>query len=170
MNTSASQAGSAAARYFFLFLLGLVVGVIGTVMAMRAIDARKDHFHESLMHVQDWHVDRLKANVEQNRCAATDTLPHLQALRTMATDLERAFPDLGDDKRFVEAASGLRATLDRSLNSPPLNCPRSAANEGHRPACKGCHRLPRSDAYGTSGCRAIKQPDAWFRRSLAHSS
>ena len=141
MNTSASQAGSAAARYFFLFLLGLVVGVIGTVMAMRAIDARKDHFHESLMHVQDWHVDQLKANVEQNRCAATDTLPHLQGLRTMATDLERAFPDLGDDKRFVEAASGLRATLDRSLNSPPLNCAGvGSALKDIGQACKGCHQ------------------------------
>lgn len=141
MNTSASQAGSAAARYFFLFLLGLVVGVIGTVMAMRAIDARKDHFHESVMHVQDWHVGQLKANVEQNRCAATDTLPHLQALRTMANDLEPAFPELRDDKRFVEAASGLRATLDRTLNSPPLNCAGvGTALKDIGQACKGCHQ------------------------------
>ena len=67
------------ARYFFLFLVGLVVGAIGVVMAMRAIDARKDHFPESVMEVQQWHLGRLKANVEQNRCNATDTLPHLQA-------------------------------------------------------------------------------------------
>ena len=64
MNTTAAPARkSHAPRYLFLFLLGLVVGVIGTVMAMRAIDARKDHFHEALMHVQAWHVGQLKAGL-----------------------------------------------------------------------------------------------------------
>ena len=80
-------------RYLFLFLLGLVVGAVGVVMALRAWDARKDHFPESLMHVQGWHMDQLGKAVEQNRCAATDTLPHLKALRTTADDLERAFPE-----------------------------------------------------------------------------
>ncbi len=133
------------ARYFFLFLLGLVVGAIGTVMAMRAIDARKDHFHESVMHVQDWHLGQLKENVVQNRCAATDTLPHLQALRTMANDLEPAFPELRDDERFGTAASGLRAALDGALASPPLNCAGvGTALKDIGAACKACHQDFRS--------------------------
>src|SRR5919112_788291 len=77
-----SQMAGSAPRYLFLFLIGLVVGIIGTVMAMRAIDARQDHFPTSVMQVQAWHMGRLKANTDQNRCAATDTLPHLLALRT----------------------------------------------------------------------------------------
>ena len=131
----------AGARYFFLFLVGLVAGVIGTVMAMRAWDARQDHFHKGVMHVQQWHFGQLKANVEQNRCAATDTLPHLQALRTMANDIEPAFPDLRDDERFTKASSQLRAALDDTLASPPLNCAGVGTAMGKiGEACKACHQ------------------------------
>ena len=129
------------ARYFFLFLVGLVAGVICTVMAMRALEARKDPFHESVMHVQQWHLGQLKANTEQNRCNATDTLPHLQALRTMADDIEPAFPDLRDDERFTKAASQLRAALDSARANPPLNCAGiGAAMQDIGAACKACHQ------------------------------
>lgn len=129
------------ARYFFLFLVGLVAGVICTVMAMRALEARKDPFHESVMHVQQWHMGQLKANTEQNRCNATDTLPHLQALRTMADDIEPAFPDLRDDERFTKAASQLRAALDSARANPPLNCAGiGAAMQDIGAACKACHQ------------------------------
>ena len=40
------------ARYFFLFLVGLVVGAILAVMGMRALQARQDPFPDALMHVQ----------------------------------------------------------------------------------------------------------------------
>lgn len=130
-----------AARYFFLFLVGLVAGIVGTVMAMRAIDARKDHFHDSVMHVQQWHLGQLKKNMEGNRCAATDTLPHLQAIRTMANDLEAAFPDLADDQRFKDHASSMRGVLDTALTSPPLNCAGVGATTGKvGEACKACHQ------------------------------
>ena len=129
------------ARYFFLFLVGLVAGVICTVMAMRALEARKDPFHESVMHVQQWHMGQLKANTEQNRCNATDTLPHLQALRTMADDIEPAFPELRDDERFTKAASQLRAALDSARSNPPLNCAGvGAAMQEIGAACKACHQ------------------------------
>jgi hypothetical protein len=130
-----------ASRYLFLFLIGLVVGIVGVVMAMRAIDARSDHFPESVMHVQAWHMGQLKKNTEQNRCAATDTLPHLQALRTMANDIEQAFPDLHDDQRFGKHASDLRASLDTALANPPLNCPGVGATLGRLgDGCQACHR------------------------------
>lgn len=141
MNVSASGAGSAAARYFFMFLVGLVAGSVATVMLIRAWEARKDPFHEAVMHVQDWHFGQLKKNVEQNRCNATDTLPHLQALRAMADDIEPAFPDLRDDQRFAKAASDLRAALDAARANPPLSC----AGVGNvvqqiGGACKACHQ------------------------------
>ena len=138
---SARPRSSNASRYLFLFLLGLVIGVVATVMAMRALDARKDHFHDSVMHVQQWHLSQLGSNVQQNRCGATDTLPHLQALRTMANDLEPAFPDLADDKRFADHASTMRASLDAALANPPLACAgvgTVAAKVGE--ACKACHQ------------------------------
>lgn len=131
----------AGARYFFLFLIGLAVGAIGVVMAMRALDARKDHFPDSVMQVQQWHLGKLKANVEQNRCNATDTLPHLQALRAMADDIEPAFPDLVDDTRFTKAASQLRASIDQARANPPLNCTGvSTVLQDIGGACKACHQ------------------------------
>lgn len=128
-------------KYLALLLLGLVIGAICTVMALRAIEARKDHFHESVMHVQAWHLDQLQAAVEQSRCAATDSLPHLQTLRTMAADLEPAFPDLRDDQRFVKHASQMRATLDAALASPPASC-EALGNTVKKigEACKACHQ------------------------------
>lgn len=133
--------GNAAMRYLFLFVLGLVVGVVGTVMAVRALDARKDHFPESVMHLFSAHMDMLDANVTGNRCAATDTLPQLQALRTLANDIEPAFGDLRDDSRFAGHASDLRAALDRTLASPPLACAGvQAAMKDIGAACKACHQ------------------------------
>ncbi|MDQ2702382.1 MAG: hypothetical protein M3Y70_06100 [Pseudomonadota bacterium] len=139
--TSTKPSGNAAARYLFLFVLGLAVGAVATVMAMRALDERKDHFPESVMEVMSAHLGALYKNVEQNRCAATDTLPHLQTLRTMANDIEPAFGDLREDARFAGHASDLRASLDGVLSSPPLACAGvEAALKKVGADCKACHQ------------------------------
>jgi cytochrome c556 len=128
-------------RYLFLLLLGLVLGAIGTVMALRSIEARKDPFPEALMHVQQWHMGQLKADMEQNRCNATDVLPHLQALRMTANDIDAAFPDLRDDQRFTTASSAMRATMDKAVANPPLTCEGvGAAMKEIGESCKGCHQ------------------------------
>lgn len=129
------------ARYIALLLLGLVIGAVCTVMAMRAIQARSDPFPDSVMHVQGWHLGKLRDAVEQNRCAATDSLPHLQALRVMANDIEPAFPGLRDDQRFVDASSQLRGALDTALAAPPGNCTALGEAAGAiGQACKACHQ------------------------------
>ena len=132
---------SNAGRYLFLLILGLVLGVVATVMAMRALEQRKDHFPEALMHVQQWHMGQLKGDMEQNRCNATDVLPHLQALRLSANDLEAAFPDLRDDARFKTAASAMRAAADKAVANPPLTCEGvGAAMKSLGESCKDCHQ------------------------------
>lgn len=133
------------ARYLFLFLLGLAVGVVATVMVIRAVQARTDHFPSSVMHVQQWHVGQLLKRAEENRCNAIDVLPQLQALRTMAEDLEPAFPGLRDHRGFVQHAAGMRATLDDALASPPMNCAGLEAATGRiRDSCRACHQDFRS--------------------------
>ncbi|MGO1542626.1 MAG: hypothetical protein ACTHZI_11400 [Luteimonas sp.] len=132
---------SAAARYLFLFLLGLAVGIFATVMVVRAIQARADHFPSSVMHVQQWHMGQLLQRAEENRCNATDVLPHLRALRTMGEDLEPAFPRLRDDRGFAQHAAGMRATLDDALASPPINCAGlGTTNKRIRESCRACHQ------------------------------
>ena len=53
---SAPRKAASAGRYFFMLLLGLVLGIIGTVMAIRSWQARQDHFPDSVMTVQGWHM------------------------------------------------------------------------------------------------------------------
>lgn len=142
---SLARKSSGAGRYLFLFLLGLVLGAIGSVMALRAIQARQDPFPDSLMHVQQWHMGQLKATVEANRCAATDVLPHLEALRALGNDLEPAFPDLADDQRFKDHASKYRAAVDAARSSPPLNCAGAGTTlKSLGEGCKACHQDFRS--------------------------
>ncbi|MEO5629915.1 MAG: cytochrome c [Thermomonas sp.] len=132
---------SSAGRYLFLLVLGLALGVIATVMVLRTLDQRKDHFPQALMQVQQWHMGQLKADMEQNRCNATDILPHLQALRMTANDIDAAFPDLGDDQRFGVASSAMRATMDKVMTNPPLTCDGvGAAMKEIGESCKGCHQ------------------------------
>lgn len=141
MNTDIKPADNAKMRYLFLFLIGLAIGIVGTVMVMRAIQARENPYPPSVMHVMDAHLDALGADVKQNRCAATDILPHLQTLRLVSNDIEVAFQGEFDDPRFAEHASDLRASLDGILASPPLNCAgvgTTVKEIGGK--CKACHQ------------------------------
>lgn len=131
---------SQASRFLFLFLLGLLVGVVAAVMAMRALQARRDPFPHSLMRVMDKQTEILKQNIAGNRCTGSDALPRLQTLRALGNDLETAFPDLAEDQRFVTHASQLRATLDGALSAPPAGCPDTrAALAKIDEACTACH-------------------------------
>jgi cytochrome c556 len=132
---------SNAGRYLFLFLLGLVIGVVCAVMALRALQARRDPFPEALMNVMAHQSGALRDSAKANRCTTNDTLPRLQSLRALSNDIESGFPGLRDDARFAAAASGLRAGLDKALAAPPADCTQLAAiNERIGEDCKSCHR------------------------------
>lgn len=132
---------SAAARYLFVLVAGLVIGAICTVMLLRALQARSDPFPEALMQVMARQSSELRASIAANRCTASDAAPRLQSLRAMANDLETALPGLRDDQRFATAASDLRATLDTALAAPPQNCTQLTATvERIGENCKACHR------------------------------
>ena len=135
------MSGNAAGRYFFMAMLGLVLGVVATVMVTRALHARKDHYPEAVMYVMQAHVAQLRENVTGNRCAATDVLPHLEALRALSNDLEPAFPGLADDQRFKDHASKYRAAVDAGRASPPLNCAGAGTTlKTLGESCKACHQ------------------------------
>ena len=136
---------SNASRYFFLFLIGLVIGAMLTVMSLRAIQARQDPFPESAMHVMQKQADLLQQNAKQSRCAVTDTLPRLQSLRAISNDLELAFPGEAEDQRFIDHASKLRATLNVAIGAPPADCASLGATvQKLGEACKACHQDFRS--------------------------
>ncbi len=132
------------AKYIILVLIGLAIGVLATVMLLRALEDRKtwqDHFPGAAMHMMAAHSAQLGGAIKANRCAPTDSLPHLQALRMVSNDLESAFPGLADDRRFSGHAGDLRATLDAALASPPLNCEGlTEASSRIGENCKACHQ------------------------------
>ncbi len=139
----ASQPGkpSAASRYLFLFLLGLIVGGIATVVVMRALQARQDPFPHALMHVMGKQSGMLRQNLDQTRCGLTDTLPRLQTLRFLGNDLELGFPGLKDDARFTQHASGFRAALDGALADTPQDCQGLTTTLAKvHDSCKACHQ------------------------------
>ncbi|MBD9369157.1 hypothetical protein [Xanthomonas sp. XNM01] len=132
---------SAAGRYLFLFLLGLFVGAMCTVMLLRALQARTDPFPDALMQVMARQQGELKKAIDTNRCTVSDALPRLQSLRAMSNDLEGAFPSLRDDARFVASASALRGALDAALAQPPADCAALADVQGKvSESCLSCHR------------------------------
>lgn len=135
---------NAAARYLFMLLIGLVIGVVGTVMVLNAIDKGKswrDRYPYATMHLLQAHSAQLAGKVKGNRCTVSDSLPHLQALRTLANDLEPAFPGLADDARFEEHSATMRSALDRALANPPTSCEtlgEAASKVGE--SCRACHQ------------------------------
>jgi cytochrome c556 len=132
---------SNASRYFFLFLIGLVMGAVLAVMGLRALQARQDPFPDSVMHVMAKHSGLLAKTIDENRCAATDSTPHLRTLRAMTNDLELAFPGLADDQRFRTHASDFRAKLDAGLATPPTDCASATKiNASIKDSCKACHQ------------------------------
>ncbi len=126
-------------RYALLIVLGLVIGIIGTVVTMNALHSGPD-FTGSLMTMQDFHLDALEANIKQNHCAVTDNLPHLQTLRVLSNDIEPAFLPIDNEQDFRQKASNLRASIDAVLAAPPADCAAvGAAMTRISHECKGCH-------------------------------
>jgi len=135
---------SAAARYLVVFVVGLVVGVVLIVVLLRAVEGRKswqDRYPMALMQLYMAQSAQLSAALDANRCAVTDTLPHLQTLRALSNGLEPAFADLRDHKGFVSHAAAMRGTLDATLASPPADCTGlRTAIDAIGENCSGCHQ------------------------------
>lgn len=132
---------SAAYRYLFVGVLGLVVGLIATVMVSRAIQARQDPFPDALMHVMNRQVELLQAAQAQNRCTLADSVPRLQTMRSLSNDMDVAFPGLKDSQGFQQHASALRATLNTALAAPPTDCvAMGKVVEKIQTDCKACHQ------------------------------
>lgn len=134
---------SAAKRYLIVLVIGLVLGAIAMVATLRAIESGKtwrDKWPAASMNIIYAHNAQLKTNIENNRCNATDSLPHLQTLRRMGDDLDFAFTDLASDERFAKHSANFRAVLDSALASPPLSCESLGKTLGDVGGqCKACH-------------------------------
>ena len=132
---------SAASRYLFVLIAGLILGIIAAVMVLRAWQERQDPFPSALMTVMAKQSAQLREAQQQNRCTQADSVPRLQALRVLTNDIDAAFPGLKDDTRFQQHASALRATLNDALANPPSDCQAlEQVNLAIGENCKACHQ------------------------------
>lgn len=135
------KSSSPATRYLIMTIVGLILGIVLTVMVLRAWQARQDPFPKALMTVMAKQSAQLKDAQAQNRCTLADTLPRLQTMRALTNDIDAAFPSMRDDARFQEHASALRATLNQALANPPTDCPSLAKlNQSIADNCQACHQ------------------------------
>ncbi len=141
MNASPPRPPSTAYRYLFVLCLGLLIGLIATVMVGRALQARRDPFPDSLMQVMQRQSQLLQQAQQQNRCSLADSVPRLQAIRLLSNDLDLAFPGLKDSAQFQQHASQLRGNLNASLAAPPSDCTALAkVVETLQADCRACHQ------------------------------
>ena len=127
-------------RSLILVLIGLFVGAACALLAMSAL-RQGTAYPNGVMAVMSAQMGALNESVKQNRCAATDLTPRLQTLRHLGNDLEPAFLPTGDDARFSEHASNLRAALDAALAAPPADCAAAKVVVDKVGAgCQACHR------------------------------
>jgi hypothetical protein len=127
-------------RLLVLFLVGLAVGIIGTVLTLNALN-RGPHYDTAVMTVMAQHMKAMDHSLKANRCATTDIGPHLQTLRLVANDIEPAFADMQEDVQFGRYASQLRAAADGALQAPPASCAAAGATLANLDkACDACHR------------------------------
>lgn len=127
-------------RSLVLFLVGLAVGAMCTLIAVNALDRGTSH-HDAVMALMGQQMKSIDQSVKASRCASTDLTPRLQTLRFVANDIEPAFPDLQADEQFGRYAAGLRRAADAALMTPPANCAAAAAAlTSLDKACDSCHR------------------------------
>lgn len=74
MNASPPRRPSTAQRYLFVLCLGLLIGLVATVMVGRALQARRDPFPDSLMQVMQRQAQLLQQAQQQNRCSLADSV------------------------------------------------------------------------------------------------
>lgn len=128
-------------RAAFLILLGLAIGILGTVFTMRALRQR-DPFPTAVMSVMAHHMGALGHAVKTQRCDAAQSREHLLRLQSTANDIPDAFA--GAEQPFMDAAGKLRSALQdasATSNAGLGNCAAlAAAIKPVGDACESCHQ------------------------------
>ncbi len=125
-------------RAALLILLGLAIGIVGTVFAMNALRQRNP-LPKAVMSVMAHHMGTLQQARKAQRCEAAANLEQLQRLRSASLDIGDAFPDAPQD--FTATAGHLHDALQAAIQAAPADCPAlAAALKPVGDACESCHR------------------------------
>jgi cytochrome c556 len=125
-------------RSALLLVLGLVIGVVGTVFAMNALHSREPFSH-TVMTLMSHHAGALNAAVKAQKCDAAQSQQHLSRLLQTQADIDEAFP--GVDQPFKDEAAKLRERIQAALQAAPVDCKAlAAAIKPIGEVCQSCHQ------------------------------
>ncbi len=125
-------------RIALLILLGLAIGVMGTVNVMNVLSARNP-MPKAVMTTMDYHMGQLSHALKADHCDAASTQHHLERLQSTATDIVPVF-DI-PEQPFTDAAGQLKTRVQQALQAAPVDCATLAtAIKPIDEACKSCHQ------------------------------
>lgn len=125
-------------RAALLILLGLVIGILGTVPVMNILNQRNP-MPRAVMTTMGYHMRQLSGALKTQHCEAAVSLDQLQHMQAIAGDIPAAFPNA--PQAFVDDADHLRQALGAAVQAAPADCPALATvlkPVGH--ACQSCHQ------------------------------
>ena len=124
-------------RVALMILLGLVIGIIGTVNVMGTLAARNP-MPKAVMSTMDYHMNELSHALKAKQCDAASIQHHLERVQSTATDIVPTFGVA--EQPFTDAAHLLQTRVQQALQSSPADCPAlAAAMKPIGDACKSCH-------------------------------
>lgn len=127
-------------RLVAILLLGLAIGIFGTVTVIGAMDQKIPYSH-AVMAVSAQHFGALRKMSEAGKCEHDPIALHLRTLRVLADDLEPAFlPTGGDDALFKQHTADYAKRIDGAIASAPATCAALGNAIGEvGGGCKACH-------------------------------
>jgi cytochrome c556 len=125
-------------RAAILIVLGLVIGMMGTVFSMNALRERNP-FPHAVMSVMAHHAGALSLAIKSQRCDATEARQHLTRLLQTSADIPQAFP--GMDQPFLDEVAKLHDKAQAALDASPSDCKSLAAvTKPIGEVCQSCHQ------------------------------
>ena len=125
-------------RVALMILLGLVIGVIGTVNVMNTLSQRNP-MPKAVMHMMGYHMGELGHALKAKQCEVAKIQNHLERMQSMASDIVPVFGS--GEKDFNDHAALLQTRLQAAVTAAPASCAALAVVlKPINDACKSCHQ------------------------------
>jgi len=129
-----------------LLLVGLFIGVLGTVAGMSALK-QGTPYNDAVMAALGHQMGAFKGMRESGSCDAAEISRRLNVMGAMADEVAPAFLPVGDDAKFTQLAQDLRnavtkasATVAQQAAAGTAACETlSKVTPEIGATCKGCH-------------------------------
>jgi cytochrome c556 len=125
-------------RSALLIVLGLVIGILGSVFTFSALHQRTP-LPKAVMTVMAYHSSVLHHAVKSNQCDAAAIAANLARLQSTALDVPAAFK--GVEQPFLDASDKLQGAVGSAVTAAPTSCAALAsALQPVDDACDSCHK------------------------------